>query len=93
MVLCTCVARTSLQGFSIRLNGFTNNGGICYSSAIYTGPSVDTLTMGVQISAQAIINASIGDSISVWSNSGGIVINTSYLLACSSISIYLIMPS
>jgi hypothetical protein len=82
-----------MQGFSIRLNALAGNlSGINYGSAIYTGSSTAT-SAGVQISANAIINASIGDIISVWANSVGIVINKYNLEACSSLSIYLIMPT
>ena len=92
MVLCTCIAMLTQQGFTIKLNVDNTNAilsGKIYGHALYTGTS----TAGNSISAQAIINASIGDRISVWSNNVGIVTNMSTLQACSSISIYLIMPT
>ena len=100
MVLCTCIAMKYMQGFSIRLNASSYLDGINYRSAIFTGANIDpydtlnnAFSEGHQISAQAIIHASIGDVISVWANSEGIVTNSTNLYACSSISIYLIMPT
>jgi hypothetical protein len=99
MVLCTCIAIKYMQGFSIKLNALNYLDGINYRSAIFTGSTdgpynaYNAFSEGHQISAQAIIHASIGDVISVWANPEGIVINSTNLYACSSISIYLIMPT
>jgi len=93
IVSCTCIAQTQFQGFSIKLNATTNSDGIDYGCSLYGGPTIIDNNKGTTISRTAIINASVQDTISIWSNTVGIVTNLTNLQACSSLSIYLLMPT